>query len=200
MGKKSNEILYAFPDPHSSKQEGETQVYKSALLEENDPISEFVDPDVDTLKKTFIASVNDFGKDAFLGSREIVEYENEQPVYGGYNFKTYEEVYRDVIAYAKSLVSKKLFSETLYNKKKYKLIGIYAKNCEGWFITDLACCMSGLATVTLYDTLGHGSISYIIQQAELNTVVCTSDHIADLIKNKSKGDIDTLENLIILDN
>jgi len=45
-----------------------------------------------------------------------------------------------------------------------KLIGIYAKNCEGWAVTDLACCISNIASVTLYDTLGAESSEYIIKQ------------------------------------
>lgn len=79
-----------------------------------------------------------------------------------------------------------------------KLIGIYAKNCEGWAVTDLACCISNIASVTLYDTLGAESSEYIIKQWELKTVVCTSDHIRDLVEVKTSRGAGHLSTLISL--
>ena len=59
--------------------------------------------------------------------------------------------------------------------------------------------MAAIGNVTLYDTLGEGSTDYIINQAELTTVVCTSNHIKSLIKIKEEEKSDILSNLIILD-
>lgn len=58
--------------------------------------------------------------------------------------------------------------------------------------------MTGIATVTLYDTLGGDSSEYIIQQAELTTVVCTSDHINDLASIKESGNVPQLQNVIVM--
>ena len=87
-----------------------------------------------------------------------------------------------MVCLAKSLAHYKLNSEVSFKRKKQKLIRIYAKNCEGWVVADLACCMASIGTVTLYDTLGEGSTDYIINQAELSTVVWTSNHIKSFIK------------------
>ena len=87
-----------------------------------------------------------------------------------------------MVCLAKSLAHYKLNTEVSFKRKKQKLIGINAKNCEGWVVSDLACCMASIGTVTLYDTLGEGSTDSIINQAELSTVVWTSNHIKSLIK------------------
>ncbi|KAG0190758.1 hypothetical protein DFQ28_001605 [Apophysomyces sp. BC1034] len=53
-------------------------------------------------------------------------------------------------------------------------------------MTDIACAAYGLVTVALYDTLGADTVEYVIKHAELETVVCSSDHVADLLKLKHK--------------
>lgn len=46
--------------------------------------------------------------------------------------------------------------------RKLKIVGISAKNSADWMIFDLACCISDLTSVTLYDTLGKESTGYIL--------------------------------------
>lgn len=53
-----------------------------------------------------------------------------------------------------------------------KIIGIFAKNSANWMLVDLACILSGLTSVTLYDTLGTESTSFIVNQCELKTIFC----------------------------
>jgi len=63
-------------------------------------------------------------------------------------------------------------------------------------VTDLACCISNVATVTLYDTLGAESTEYIMNQCELKTIFCTSDHIDSLLEIKNSSRDNHLENII----
>jgi len=44
----------------------------------------------------------------------------------------------------------------------FRFLGLYSKNREEWVMTDFASMISGITTVTLYDTLGHESIDYIL--------------------------------------
>lgn len=46
----------------------------------------------------------------------------------------------------------------------FRFVGLYSKNREEWVVTDFASMISGITTVTLYDTLGHDSIDYILDQ------------------------------------
>ena len=67
-------------------------------------------------------------------------------------------------------------------------------------IIDLACILSGLTSVTLYDTLGAESTEYIINQCKLKTIFVESKQIRELAQMKKVGKIPTLENIIIVDN
>lgn len=66
-------------------------------------------------------------------------------------------------------------------------------------LIDLACILSGLTSVTLYDTLGAESTGFIINQCELKTIFCETKQIKDLSDLKKAGKITSLENVIIID-
>lgn len=63
-----------------------------------------------------------------------------------------------------------MFSEVEDQGKHLKIVAISAKNSADWMIFDLACCISGLTSVTLYDTLGAEATGYILNQCEVKTV------------------------------
>jgi len=67
-----------------------------------------------------------------------------------------------VDALAKGIIDMKFCSEVEDDLWTLRLIGVYAKNCEEWITVDLACIVSDLTTVTLYDTLGAESTEIII--------------------------------------
>ena len=80
-----------------------------------------------------------------------------------------------------------------------RVIGLYGKNSREWLLADIACVMSDITSVTLYDTLGAESTEYIIDQSEMKTIFCSANHIVELSKMKSEGKLETLKNLVILD-
>lgn len=197
MAKGKNEIIYAYPSPNEEQKQGETPIYKSSILEKDEPLATIAIEGIDTLKKQFYETVENYRDDPFLGTRTVVDNDEEgHPVYGKYEFVSYGKVFQDVINLAKSFVGMKLYSEVNADRRNMKMIGIYSKNNEGWTYTDLACVVSGLITVTLYDTLGGDSSEYIIKQAELKTVVCTVDHVEALLEIKARAN--HLENIVII--
>ncbi|KAG8184592.1 hypothetical protein JTE90_005206 [Oedothorax gibbosus] len=54
-------------------------------------------------------------------------------------------------------------------------VGIYSINRPEWVITEHACFRQSAILVPLYDTLGPDACSYIINQAEIQVVVCDSE-------------------------
>ncbi|XP_032482709.1 long-chain-fatty-acid--CoA ligase 6 isoform X4 [Phocoena sinus] len=52
-----------------------------------------------------------------------------------------------------------------------QFIGIFAQNRPEWIITELACYTYSMVVVPLYDTLGPGAVCYIIDTADISTVI-----------------------------
>ncbi|XP_024597432.1 long-chain-fatty-acid--CoA ligase 6 isoform X5 [Neophocaena asiaeorientalis asiaeorientalis] len=52
-----------------------------------------------------------------------------------------------------------------------QFIGIFAQNRPEWIITELACYTYSMVVVPLYDTLGPGAVRYIIDTADISTVI-----------------------------
>lgn len=65
------------------------------------------------------------------------------------------------------------------------LIGLYSQNCPEWVLTEQACYTYSLVVVPLYDTLGPDACAYIINQAEINVVVCEDDQKCNLLLDKA---------------
>lgn len=70
-----------------------------------------------------------------------------------------------------------------------RMVALFLKNCAEWEIAAQATFSCGGITVPLYDTLGDGAIAFIINQTQLNTVVCTSRQLENLIQVKPKSTI-----------
>ncbi|XP_029072346.1 long-chain-fatty-acid--CoA ligase 6 isoform X4 [Monodon monoceros] len=52
-----------------------------------------------------------------------------------------------------------------------QFIGIFAQNRPEWIIAELACYTYSMVVVPLYDTLGPGAVRYIIDTADISTVI-----------------------------
>ena len=76
-------------------------------------------------------------------------------------------------------------------------IGIWSINRPEWAIADLGCSSYSNYTVALYDTLGPDTVEFVINHAELETVICSGDHIADLLKLRHK--LPNLKTIISMD-
>lgn len=83
-----------------------------------------------------------------------------------YQWHTYEEVYQRANNFGAGLVAKGLHSTT------NPFLGIYAQNSPQWVIAAEGAWLNSLAIVPLYDTLGPETCAFIINQAEICTVLC----------------------------
>lgn len=65
---------------------------------------------------------------------------------------------------ARGIIDNKMFSEVADSDgKTIKTVAISAKNCADWMVFDVACCISDMTSVTLYDTLGKEATGYILK-------------------------------------
>ncbi|KAF6081679.1 hypothetical protein HJG60_008716 [Phyllostomus discolor] len=62
-----------------------------------------------------------------------------------------------------------------------QFIGVFAQNRPEWIIAELACYTYSMVVVPLYDTLGPGAIRYIINTADISTVIVDKPQKAQLL-------------------
>jgi len=84
------------------------------------------------------------------------------------------------------------------NEEGLKLLGIFSKNSPDWIIAEQAAYSNGAAVVPLYSTLGPQALLYILNQTQLETVICDSSTSAKtLIDIKSANPELLLKTIII---
>lgn len=83
---------------------------------------------------------------------------------------------------------------------KYEsLLGVYAPNCYCWLHAIDASCLYGFAIVSLYDSLGPDSLSYLIKHSQMTAIMSSTKNapkVFDLL-DRDKSQVKTV---ILIDN
>ena len=131
------------------------------------------------LRDIFLTSVREAPNKPFLGTRskhindKVKELTKENEiVHGDYEWKTFQEIHDMSSKLARYLITHNLAPRHETEDGPFRFLALYSKDREEWAVTDLACILAGITTVTLYDTLGKESIEYILDQTSMKTVVC----------------------------
>uniref|UniRef100_A0AAY4E5Y9 Arachidonate--CoA ligase n=1 Tax=Denticeps clupeoides TaxID=299321 RepID=A0AAY4E5Y9_9TELE len=81
-----------------------------------------------------------------------------------------------------------------------QFIGVFAQNRPEWIISELACYTYSMVVVPLYDTLGADAIRFIINTAEISTVICDKAEKAKvLLGNVERKETPGLKRIILMD-
>lgn len=67
------------------------------------------------------------------------------------------------------------------HRKHEDRLGIYSLNRVEWSITEQGSNAFSLCVVPLYETLGPDAVAFIVNQAELHTVVCSGDKVEKVV-------------------
>ncbi|KAI6150966.1 long-chain-fatty-acid-CoA ligase [Pisolithus tinctorius] len=158
-----------------TKQPGQTPHYRNAVYG-------LLDPDAPNYPKTLQDIFNNgysFNPDAnLLGHRPVI---SRSPLkFGPYVWQTYREV--DVRRRRIGSALHRLFATGELKATDMETVGIWSQNRPEWQLVELALHAYGKVGVGLYDTLGRGSVEYIINHAQLSIIFTTLDHIATLLK------------------
>ncbi|XP_072050798.1 long-chain-fatty-acid--CoA ligase 6-like [Amphiura filiformis] len=123
--------------------------------------------------------------EAFLKGRKLC---GDQPCYGVCQdentiaWKTYNEVFQIAQELGSGLIARGV------EPGKGTMIGIYAQNRLQWGYAEIACTMYTLCSVPLYDTLGPDACSFIIDQAQMSTVISdTKQRIKTLLEKADES-------------
>lgn len=115
---------------------------------------------------------------------------------GPYVWQTYRQINHRVTNFGSGLMNH--LNHTMNDPRTSNIpIGIWSINRPEWMIADLALASYSLYCVALYDTLGPDTVEYVVNHAELETIICSGDHVADLLKSKEK--LPGLKTIITMD-
>ncbi|ORY97924.1 hypothetical protein BCR43DRAFT_457153 [Syncephalastrum racemosum] len=163
-------------------------------------LEESISPKVKTMYDLFNHGLKTSRDRPCLGHRPINPKTGER---GPYVWQTFRQVSHRITNFGSGLMN--MINHTLNEPRtKGMPIGIWANNRPEWTIADLACAAYGQYAVSLYDTLGADTVEYVINHAEIEIVICSADHIAELLKLRHKlpklraiVSMDTLEDSIV---
>jgi long-chain acyl-CoA synthetase len=132
-----------------------------------------------------------------MGYRKQINDNECEPFY---SFLTNKQILSMSENFSKNLARNNLsIHKQFEDEGVYEFLGIFAKNCIEWIVTDIACQMNSVTTVTFYSTLGDQAFEHICKQTETSTICISPENIDILIKFKNQFGLETLENVILYD-
>lgn len=181
---------YSIALPGTEKSD-RTSIYRHHKSRNESSLLQTLDPAVTTGHEMFEAAASRFPHAPCLGWRP---YDSAKKAFGPYEWLDYETVRKrrsDLGAGLVELHAREGIHGTNYG------VGLWCQNRPEWQLTDLACMAQSLFSVSLYETLGPDTSEYIIQHADLASVVCSLVHVPTLIKLKPR--LPNLKFLVVLD-
>ena len=130
------------------------------------------------------------------------ENEKGEPIFEKkFTYFTYKEVEDFCYTFAKNLHEKReeIVYQDSYRNIDVSLIGIFAKNCIEWVITDFGSHLDSVTNVTLYSTLGQEAFKFICEQTQIKTIFVSPDLVNTLCEYKNKFGLKQLTTAILYD-
>lgn len=157
---------------------------KSALMQ-NDNLMSYYYEDARTLYEVFQRGLHASGNGPCLGHRKP-----GQP----YQWLKYKQVSDRAQHLGSGLLHKGL------SPSPDQFVGIFAQNRPEWIISEQACYTYSMVAVPLYDTLGPEALVFIINRADISTVLCDKQEKAEiLLSNCEKELTPVLKTIVIMD-
>lgn len=158
---------------------------KTALLEKNNNLMSYYYDDATTMYEVFQRGLKVSGNGPCLGYRKL-----GRP----YQWLKYKQVSDRAEHLGSGLLHKGL------KPNSDTFIGIFAQNRPEWIISELACYTYSMVVVPLYDTLGPEALVFIIDRAEISTVICDNQSKAEtLLQTREKGQTPVLKTIVVMD-
>jgi long-chain acyl-CoA synthetase len=136
----------------------------------------------------------------FQGYRPIIKttinkHGKPENVVGDFVWLTYEQAQKRIDNIGAGMLALNL---VLPNDIGDKIFGIYSKNRLEWCLCEQASNAYNLIHVPLYDTLGSDSVSFIMKQSGMATVVCSSTETEKVLSayQKHTEDMSALKNIV----
>ncbi|XP_051009970.1 fatty acid CoA ligase Acsl3 [Acomys russatus] len=149
-----------------------------------DGLASVLYPGCDTLDKVFMYAKNKFKDKRLLGTREILNEEDEiQPngkifkkvILGHYNWLSYDDVFIRALDFGNGL--------QMLGQKPKTNIAIFCETRAEWMIAAQACFMYNFQLVTLYATLGGPAIVHGLNETEVTNIITSKELLQTKLKD-----------------
>ncbi|KAM9315738.1 fatty acid CoA ligase Acsl3 [Gastrophryne carolinensis] len=164
-----------------------------------DSLASSLYPGCDTLDKVFKHATDLFTSRGCLGTREVLNEEDEiQPngkvfkkvILGKYNWMTYEETYLAASQFGSGLAA--------LGQKPRSNIAIFCETRAEWIVSAQACFMYNFPLVTLYATLGGQAIAHGLLETEVTHIITSKELLHSKLK-KILPQVPLLRHIILVD-
>lgn len=196
MDNGNNEILYSvkISEPRDKNSTGiyRHPEYKDKLCEN------FDDKKFNNMWEVFDRVSTKFKERDCMGVREKLE-DNKR---GAYQWKNFGEVKELIMKVGSGLLNMNACPLIMCDDQsipKARFLGLYMPNCPEWNICDLGCNAYNIITVPLYDSLGPQSSRFILDQTQMETIVCNKTCARNLFKSLETCEEIYLKTLILVD-
>lgn len=193
---KSKNSIYMTEDPLAKNVEGETITHVNFYHQNTEKYIK--ECENDTMIGEITKAMLKFPKLECLGYRKPL---NENEVEGKFSWFKYSEVNQMASNLSENLEYLKLFDQKTFDDETgtWKITGIFSRNCAEWVITDLACQMTDVTSVTFYATLGPDSFDHIFRQTQISTIFLSPDNIPKFIEYHKKYHFESIKNVVIFE-
>ena len=132
---------------------------------------------------------------AYAGYRE----KDAEGNFGPYVWKTYGEIDEISSNLARGIKHLDLAPDVDGEGKKWRFLGLWAKNRWEWQTTLLAAIHYNITSVGFYDAMGSEALDFIFNQTEMSTIFVASYLIPKIIALKKEGKAAFIQNLVAYD-
>jgi len=196
MGHTQSQPIYSVPLSKLEDSKGETPVYRNVQnvngLRSN--IQRL--PFVYSLQDLHKYSMETHANTPCTGSRKV----RPDKTLGDYEWKNFKEIHQNALKAGSAILSEDFapFMEAEGNPT-CRFVALYSKNREEWVTMDVACCLYGITSVALYDTLGNEAVEFIYEQTGIKTTFSSGENIQKILNNLKEGKLTGLKNVVSFD-
>lgn len=192
----TKDISYLTADPKSTEKEGETIPHVNKAFQNWEKYVK--EAEEQSMIGDVLHGLEKHANRDALGYRKPL---NDKEVDSKFSFLKYKEVMDMAYNLSHNIANNKLVEEKTFDDQEgsWKIMGIFARNCVEWVLTDLACQLDDITTVTFYSTLGSESFDHIFEQTNASTVCVSPESIAKLVEFHKKYEFKSLKNVIVYD-
>lgn len=127
-------------------------------------------------------------------AKDATTYENS------HSYLTYGEVSNYATNLVNNIHAQELAKPHIYDfEGELSCVGIFARNCSEWFITDLAFQRNSITSVVFYSTLGDKAFEHIFNQTQVSTLFVSADSVDNLISYYKEFKFKSLKTIVLYD-